>query len=55
MTGRLYLMINKAVFPRNSHVQFRNTNVGMFSGPRPSYQRYTTSLAAAGVMNRTGV
>jgi hypothetical protein len=49
------MQTNSTIFPRNSHVQFRNTNVGMFSGPRPSYQRYTTSLAAAGVMNRTGV
>ena len=49
------MALNSSVFPRNSHVQFRNTNVGMFSGPRPSYQRYSTSLAAAGVLNRTGV
>ena len=44
-----------SLFPRQSNVQFRNINVGMFSGPRPSYQRYSTNLASAGVMNRTGV
>jgi hypothetical protein len=44
-----------SLFPRNTAVQFRNTNVGMFSGPRPSYQRYSTNLASAGVLNRTGV
>jgi hypothetical protein len=47
--------MNKPIFTRNSQVQFRNTNVGMFSGPRPSYQRYSTNLASAGVLNRTGV
>jgi hypothetical protein len=46
---------NSSIFPRNSHVQFRNTNVGMFSGPRMSVQRYSTSYAARGVLNRTGV
>jgi hypothetical protein len=44
-----------SLFPRQSTVQFRNINVGMFSGPRPSYQRYSTNLASAGVLNRTGV
>ena len=48
-------MAVKAIFPRNSQVQFRDTNVGMFSGPRMSYQRYSASPAAAGVFNRTGV
>jgi hypothetical protein len=43
-------MKSKAVFPRNSQVQFRNVNVGMFSGPRPSYQRYSTSYAARDVI-----
>lgn len=44
-----------SLFPRQTNVQFRNINVGMFSGPRPSYQRYSTNLASAGVLNRTGV
>jgi uncharacterized protein (DUF39 family) len=38
------------VFPRNTNVQFRNMNVGMFSGPRPSYQRYTVGLNAQSVL-----
>ena len=40
--------------PRFSPVQFRNVNVGMFSGRRPSYQRYSASPAAADVMMRVG-
>ena len=40
--------------PRLSPVQFRNVNVGMFSGRRPSYQRYSASPAAADVMMRVG-
>ena len=48
-------MAVKAIFPRNSQVQFRNNNVGMFSGPRPSYQRYSMGPVAAGLLNRTGV
>lgn len=35
-------------------VQFRNVNVGMFSGRRPSYQRYSASPAAADVMKKAG-
>lgn len=42
-------------FPRNANVQFRNNNVGMFSGPRPSYQRYSTSEAARDVILGTGM
>jgi len=42
------------IFPRNANVQFRNNNVGMFSGPRPSYQRYSTSYAARDVILGTG-
>jgi hypothetical protein len=34
-------------------VQFRNVDVGMFSGRRPSYQRYSASPAAYGVINKT--
>lgn len=41
--------------PRNANVQFRNNNVGMFSGPRPSYQRYSTSEAARDVILGTGM
>jgi hypothetical protein len=33
-------------------VQFRNVNVGMFSGPRPSYQRYSASPAASDVIKK---
>jgi len=47
-------MNSKGVFPRLSNVQFRNSNVGMFSGPRPSYQRYSTSYAARDVVLGTG-
>jgi uncharacterized protein (DUF39 family) len=42
--------MTKPVFPRNTNVQFRNMNVGMFSGPRPSYQRYTVGLNAQSVL-----
>lgn len=42
------------LFPRNTSVQFRNTNVGMFSGPRPSYGRYSLGQNAFGALNRTG-
>lgn len=31
----------------------RNENVGMFSGPRPSYQRYNVSEQAQDVLNRS--
>jgi len=47
---------NLSVFPRNSHVQFRNiNNKGIYSGPRMSIQEYSASYAARGVLNRTGV
>jgi hypothetical protein len=46
--------MGNAVFPRNSQVQFRNVNVGMFSGPRPSYQRYSLGQNAFGALSRTG-
>lgn len=46
--------VTKPVLPRNSNVQFRNNNVGMFSGPRPSYQRYSTSFAARDAILGTG-
>jgi hypothetical protein len=41
-----------SLFPRNTNVQFRNTNVGMFSGPRPSYQQYSVSPSAMDIMTR---
>jgi len=44
----------KPVFPRNSNVQFRNINVGMFSGPRPSYVRYSLGQNSIGAIRRTG-
>jgi len=44
----------KPVLSRNSSVQFRNVNVGMFSGPRPSYQRYSLGQNAFGALSRTG-
>ena len=45
---------NSAVFPRNSHVQFRNTNnYGIYSGPRMSIQQYSASYAARDVLNRS--
>lgn len=31
----------------------RNQNVGMFSGPRPSYQRYNVSEQASDILNRS--
>jgi len=43
------------LFPRNTSVQFRNVKVGMFSGPRPSYQRYSLGQNAVGALRRTGV
>lgn len=43
------------VFKRTMNPQFRNIRVGMFSGPRPSYQRYSLGANAAEALNRTGV
>jgi hypothetical protein len=43
------LMPKSNLFP----VQFRNVDVGMYSGRRPSYQRYSASPAAYGVINKT--
>lgn len=31
----------------------RNVNNGMFSGPRPSYQRYNVSEQASDILNRS--
>jgi hypothetical protein len=31
----------------------RNTNVGMFAGPRPTYGRYNVSEQAADLLNRS--
>lgn len=38
-----------------SPVQFRNVNVGMFSGRRPSYQRYSASPMALDAVTRASV
>lgn len=43
------------IYGRGTNPQFRMVNVGMFSGPRPSYQRYSIGPLAAGSLNRTGV
>lgn len=45
---------SSAVVPRNSQVQLRNENVGMFSKPKPTYQRYSTSFAARDAVLGTG-
>jgi hypothetical protein len=38
--------------PSNRNVEFRNANVGQFSGPRPSYQRYLVSEQAQDILNK---
>lgn len=38
--------------PRNRNAEFRNINIGQFSGPRPSYQRYNVSEQAQDILNR---
>jgi len=43
------------VFPRNNAVQFRNVDVGMFSGPRPSYGRYSVGGNSTDVLERNGL
>lgn len=42
------LPINANLFP----VQFRNVDVGMFSGPRPSYGRYSAAPGAYDVISK---
>lgn len=54
-TPQLQKSTSMTLFPRNTSVQFRNTNVGMFSGPRPSYGRYSLGQNAFEALNRTGV
>jgi len=39
---------------RNNNQNIRTVNVGMFSGPRPTYQRYNLSQNAFGALDRTG-
>lgn len=46
--------MGNALFPRHTNIQFRNINVGMFSGPRPSYGRYSVGATSTGVLKRTG-
>ena len=38
--------------PSNRNVEFRNANVGQFSGPRPSYQRYLVSEQAQDILDK---
>lgn len=38
--------------PANRNVEFRNANVGQFSGTRPSYQRYLVSEQADDILNK---
>ena len=38
--------------PNNRNVEFRNANVGQFSGPRPSYQRYLVSEQAQDILDK---
>lgn len=33
--------------------EFRMTNVGMFSGPRPSYGQYSVSYPASDALNKS--
>lgn len=40
------------VSPIAENVQLRNINVGMFSGPRPSYQRYSAGPNATDVVRK---
>lgn len=42
------LPVKSNLFP----VQFRNVDVGMFSGPRPSYGRYSAAPGAYDVINK---
>jgi hypothetical protein len=39
--------------PVSRNKEFRNINVGMFAGPRPTYGRYNVSEQAADVLNRS--
>jgi hypothetical protein len=38
--------------PANPAKEYRATNPGMFSGPRPSYQRYEVGQMASDVLNK---
>jgi hypothetical protein len=37
---------------RNRNAEFRNANVGQYSGPRPSYVPYEVSEQAQDVLNK---
>lgn len=39
--------------PLNKSKTIRNTNVGQFSGPRPSYVPYNVSEQASDILNRS--
>jgi len=45
---------NTQAVARNNAVNIRNVNVGMFSGPRTSYQRYNLSNQSIDAIRRTG-
>jgi len=45
---------SSTVLPRLSNVQWRNVNVGMFSGPRPSYGTYSLGPNSIDALRRTG-
>lgn len=44
---------NSGVIGSSRNGEFRNVNVGMFSGPRPSYGRYNVSEQAQDILNRS--
>jgi len=39
--------------PRNGDNELRQTNNGMFSGPRPSYGRYQVGANSTDVLNKS--
>ena len=44
----------KSLKPLRSRVnEFRNVNVGMFSGPGPTYGRYNVSEQASDILNKS--
>lgn len=47
--------VGTGIFPRTENVQFRNVNVGMFSGPKPSYQRYSVGANSTDSLERNGL
>jgi hypothetical protein len=45
---------SSGIHPRLANVQWKNVNVGMFSGPRPSYGSYSLGPNSIGALRRTG-